>query len=160
MSARYHLHKTSCIFIMGNYSSLLYRFSTYGEKILLNIAFNNWISPPSMFRPSLDLNAKNIKTNKISRPILAPIISLNLSYLGHLVKYFTWQYFVFQDGKKKFDKESEKYYSILEKHLNLSAKKKESHLQDVSTKHVLTQFHIGVEIMIAKLFSSRHAVFR
>lgn len=40
---------------------------------------------------------------------------------------------VFQDGKKKFDKESEKYYSILEKHLNLSAKKKESHLQDVSS---------------------------
>ncbi|KAM4789216.1 rho GTPase-activating protein 42 isoform 1-T1 [Cyanocitta cristata] len=35
-----------------------------------------------------------------------------------------------KDGKKKFDKESEKYYSILEKHLNLSAKKKESHLQD------------------------------
>lgn len=37
-----------------------------------------------------------------------------------------------QDGKKKFDKESEKYYSILDKHLNLSAKKKESHLQEVS----------------------------
>uniref|UniRef100_G3T9R6 Rho GTPase-activating protein 42 n=1 Tax=Loxodonta africana TaxID=9785 RepID=G3T9R6_LOXAF len=34
------------------------------------------------------------------------------------------------DGKKKFDKESEKYYSILDKHLNLSAKKKESHLQE------------------------------
>ncbi|KAF2985457.1 hypothetical protein EK904_000118, partial [Melospiza melodia maxima] len=38
------------------------------------------------------------------------------------------------DGKKKFDKESEKYYSILEKHLNLSAKKKESHLQDADTQ--------------------------
>nr|XP_060460372.1 rho GTPase-activating protein 42 [Panthera onca] len=37
------------------------------------------------------------------------------------------------DGKKKFDKESEKYYSILEKHLNLSAKKKESHLQEADT---------------------------
>uniref|UniRef100_A0A8C0SJ74 Rho GTPase-activating protein 42 n=1 Tax=Canis lupus familiaris TaxID=9615 RepID=A0A8C0SJ74_CANLF len=35
-----------------------------------------------------------------------------------------------KDGKKKFDKESEKYYSILDKHLNLSAKKKESHLQE------------------------------
>lgn len=51
---------------------------------------------------------------------------------------FTWECFVFQDGKKKFDKESEKYYSILEKHLNLSAKKKESHLQDVRTEHTLT----------------------
>ncbi|XP_057255780.1 rho GTPase-activating protein 42 isoform X2 [Pezoporus wallicus] len=39
-----------------------------------------------------------------------------------------------KDGKKKFDKESEKYYSILEKHLNLSAKKKESHLQDADTQ--------------------------
>ncbi|XP_053312489.1 rho GTPase-activating protein 42 [Spea bombifrons] len=35
-----------------------------------------------------------------------------------------------KDGKKKFDKESEKYYSVLEKHLNLSSKKKESHLQE------------------------------
>uniref|UniRef100_A0A8C8SSZ8 Rho GTPase activating protein 42 n=1 Tax=Pelusios castaneus TaxID=367368 RepID=A0A8C8SSZ8_9SAUR len=39
-----------------------------------------------------------------------------------------------KDGKKKFDKESEKYYSILEKHLNLSAKKKESQLQDADTQ--------------------------
>ncbi|NXU57201.1 RHG42 protein, partial [Turnix velox] len=39
-----------------------------------------------------------------------------------------------KDGKKKFDKESEKYYSILEKHLNLSSKKKESHLQDADTQ--------------------------
>ncbi|KAG8136970.1 hypothetical protein E2320_005518, partial [Naja naja] len=38
------------------------------------------------------------------------------------------------EGKKKFDKESEKYYSTLEKHLNLSAKKKESHLQDADTQ--------------------------
>lgn len=39
-----------------------------------------------------------------------------------------------KDGKKKFDKESEKYYSILDKHLNLSAKKKESHLQEADTQ--------------------------
>lgn len=39
---------------------------------------------------------------------------------------------LFQDGKKKFDKESEKYYSVLEKHLNLSSKKKETLLQEVS----------------------------
>lgn len=67
----------------------------------------------------------------------------NQSYFGTFFKlavmfsqmqcWQKWQCFVFQDGKKKFDKESEKYYSILEKHLNLSAKKKESHLQDVST---------------------------
>ncbi|XP_067842489.1 rho GTPase-activating protein 42 isoform X2 [Heptranchias perlo] len=38
------------------------------------------------------------------------------------------------DGKKKFDKESEKYYSILEKHLNLSSRKKEAHLQEADTQ--------------------------
>ncbi|KAE8627679.1 hypothetical protein XENTR_v10007100 [Xenopus tropicalis] len=38
-----------------------------------------------------------------------------------------------KEGKKKFDKESEKYYSILEKHLNLSSKKKESLLQEADT---------------------------
>ncbi|XP_072254742.1 rho GTPase-activating protein 42 [Pyxicephalus adspersus] len=37
------------------------------------------------------------------------------------------------EGKKKFDKESEKYYSILEKHLNLSSKKKEAHLQEADS---------------------------
>ncbi|XP_061484747.1 rho GTPase-activating protein 42 isoform X1 [Rhineura floridana] len=39
-----------------------------------------------------------------------------------------------KEGKKKFDKESEKYYSTLEKHLNISAKKKESHLQDADSQ--------------------------
>ncbi|XP_075448563.1 rho GTPase-activating protein 42 isoform X1 [Ascaphus truei] len=38
-----------------------------------------------------------------------------------------------KEGKKKFDKESEKYNSVLEKHLNLSSKKKESHLQEADT---------------------------
>ncbi|KAG8584633.1 hypothetical protein GDO81_004698 [Engystomops pustulosus] len=38
-----------------------------------------------------------------------------------------------KEGKKKFDKESEKYYTILEKHLNLSSKKKEAHLQEADT---------------------------
>uniref|UniRef100_A0A8C5LU85 Rho GTPase-activating protein 42 n=1 Tax=Leptobrachium leishanense TaxID=445787 RepID=A0A8C5LU85_9ANUR len=38
-----------------------------------------------------------------------------------------------KDGKKKFDKESEKYYAVLEKHLNLSSKKKETHLQEADT---------------------------
>lgn len=36
-----------------------------------------------------------------------------------------------QEAKKKYDKETEKYCGILEKHLNLSSKKKESQLQEV-----------------------------
>lgn len=35
-----------------------------------------------------------------------------------------------KEKKKKFEKESEKYYSLLDKHVNLSAKKKESQLQE------------------------------
>ncbi|XP_073707163.1 rho GTPase-activating protein 42-like [Garra rufa] len=35
-----------------------------------------------------------------------------------------------KEGRKKFDKEAEKYYSSLEKHLNLSTRKKESALQE------------------------------
>ncbi|XP_059564061.1 rho GTPase-activating protein 42 isoform X6 [Myotis daubentonii] len=52
------------------------------------------------------------------------------------------------DGKKKFDKESEKYYSILEKHLNLSAKKKESHLQELLSflQGLFTFYHEGYEL--------------
>uniref|UniRef100_G3W5Z8 Rho GTPase activating protein 10 n=1 Tax=Sarcophilus harrisii TaxID=9305 RepID=G3W5Z8_SARHA len=34
------------------------------------------------------------------------------------------------EEKKKFDKETEKNYSLLDKHLNLSAKKKDAHLQE------------------------------
>ncbi|XP_043927876.1 rho GTPase-activating protein 42 [Protopterus annectens] len=39
-----------------------------------------------------------------------------------------------KEGKKKFDKESEKYYTILEKHLNLSSKKKESQLLEADSQ--------------------------
>ncbi|XP_069572428.1 rho GTPase-activating protein 42 isoform X2 [Brachyistius frenatus] len=39
-----------------------------------------------------------------------------------------------KEGKKKFDKETEKYYSTLERHLNVSSKKKESYLQEADTQ--------------------------
>ncbi|KAK1788298.1 hypothetical protein P4O66_016737 [Electrophorus voltai] len=39
-----------------------------------------------------------------------------------------------KEGKKKFDKETEKYYSLLEKHLNLSSKKKEAFLQEADAQ--------------------------
>ncbi|KPP80166.1 hypothetical protein Z043_100197 [Scleropages formosus] len=38
------------------------------------------------------------------------------------------------EEKKKFDKESEKYYSALEKHLNLSSKKKDTFLQEADVQ--------------------------
>ncbi|KAF6725752.1 Rho GTPase-activating protein 42 [Oryzias melastigma] len=39
-----------------------------------------------------------------------------------------------KDGKKQFDKETERYYSVLEKHLNLSSRKKESQLQEADAQ--------------------------
>lgn len=45
---------------------------------------------------------------------------------------FLFMYFSSQEAKKKYDKETEKYCAVLEKHLSLSAKKKESHLHEVN----------------------------
>ncbi len=46
--------------------------------------------------------------------------------------------FIPQEAKKKYDKETEKYCTVLEKHLSLSAKKKEAHLHEVcSAIHAL-----------------------
>ncbi|XP_014844612.1 PREDICTED: rho GTPase-activating protein 42 isoform X4 [Poecilia mexicana] len=39
-----------------------------------------------------------------------------------------------KEVKKKFDKETEKYYSTLERHLSLSSKKKEAYLQEADTQ--------------------------
>ncbi|XP_061595762.1 rho GTPase-activating protein 42 [Cololabis saira] len=39
-----------------------------------------------------------------------------------------------KEGKKQFDKETERYYSVLEKNLSLSSRKKESHLQEADTQ--------------------------
>lgn len=36
-----------------------------------------------------------------------------------------------QERKKKFEKDGEKFYSMLDRHLHLSSKKKESQLQEV-----------------------------
>ncbi|XP_072287575.1 oligophrenin-1 isoform X2 [Pyxicephalus adspersus] len=39
-----------------------------------------------------------------------------------------------KERKKKFDRDSEKYYSVLDKHLNLSSKKKEAQLQEADVQ--------------------------
>ncbi|XP_060768548.1 oligophrenin-1 [Neoarius graeffei] len=47
-----------------------------------------------------------------------------------LEKFRKDQIGVTKERRKKFEKESEKYYSLLDKHLNLSSKKKETQLQE------------------------------
>ncbi|XP_061472969.1 rho GTPase-activating protein 26 isoform X6 [Rhineura floridana] len=46
-----------------------------------------------------------------------------------------------KEAKKKYDKETEKYCGVLEKHLNLSSKKKESQLQEADNQVDLVQQH-------------------
>ncbi|KAM9729171.1 rho GTPase-activating protein 26-like isoform 2-T2 [Menidia menidia] len=48
-----------------------------------------------------------------------------------------------KEARKKYDKETEKYCAVLEKHLSLSAKKKESHLHEADNQvdHVRQHFY-------------------
>ncbi|XP_053356308.1 rho GTPase-activating protein 42-like isoform X1 [Clarias gariepinus] len=65
-----------------------------------------------------------------------------------LEKFRTEQIGAAKEGKKKFIKESEKYYSSLEKHLNLSSKKRESMLQEADAqinKEKLTYYDASLE---------------
>ncbi|MCJ8740510.1 hypothetical protein PDJAM_G00059830 [Pangasius djambal] len=50
---------------------------------------------------------------------------------------------VAKEAKKKYDKETEKYCAVLEKHLSLSAKKKEAHLHEADNQvdHVRQHFY-------------------
>lgn len=53
---------------------------------------------------------------------------------------FMWIFGVLQEKKKKFEKDGEKYYSQVDKHVNLSAKKKETQLQEVKMVAQLTKW--------------------
>lgn len=52
-------------------------------------------------------------------------------FVCHQNKSSFFLFYLFQEAKKKYDKETEKYCAVLEKHLSLSARKKESHLHEV-----------------------------
>uniref|UniRef100_A0A672LMZ3 Rho GTPase-activating protein 42 n=1 Tax=Sinocyclocheilus grahami TaxID=75366 RepID=A0A672LMZ3_SINGR len=57
-------------------------------------------------------------------------INIHVIYAGNSNLFF----FFLKEGKKKFDKETEKHYMVLEKHLSLSSRKKESLLQEADTQ--------------------------
>ncbi|XP_053316669.1 rho GTPase-activating protein 10 [Spea bombifrons] len=62
------------------------------------------------------------------REIMA--LSITETLIKPLERFRKEQLGAVKEEKKKFDKETEKNYSILDKHLSLSAKKKEPHLQE------------------------------
>lgn len=79
---------------------------------------------------------KKIKRRVSQRAFLSnqwgDVRSRPLVIVKKMVKFtLTLPHFVLQEKRKKFEKDSEKYYSQVDKHLNLSAKKKESQLQEV-----------------------------
>ncbi|KAM9330453.1 rho GTPase-activating protein 10 [Gastrophryne carolinensis] len=64
------------------------------------------------------------------------IMALNISetLVKPLERFRKEQLGAVKEEKKKFDKETEKNYSTLEKHLNMSSKKKEPHLQEADVQ--------------------------
>ncbi|KAI3373159.1 hypothetical protein L3Q82_006490 [Scortum barcoo] len=54
--------------------------------------------------------------------------------ISPLEKFRKEQIGAVKEGKKQFDKETERYYSVLEKHLSLSSKKKESQLHEADSQ--------------------------
>ncbi|XP_053514343.1 rho GTPase-activating protein 10 isoform X2 [Artibeus jamaicensis] len=74
-----------------------------------------------------------------SRPPKA--LSVTETLIKPLEKFRKEQLGAVKEEKKKFDKETEKNYSLIDKHLNLSAKKKDSHLQEADTQVEQTRQH-------------------
>ncbi|XP_060511645.1 rho GTPase-activating protein 10 isoform X5 [Panthera onca] len=61
-------------------------------------------------------------------------LSVTETLIKPLEKFRKEQLGAVKEEKKKFDKETEKNYSLIDKHLNLSAKKKDSHLQETRNR--------------------------
>ncbi|XP_053514344.1 rho GTPase-activating protein 10 isoform X3 [Artibeus jamaicensis] len=68
-------------------------------------------------------------------------LSVTETLIKPLEKFRKEQLGAVKEEKKKFDKETEKNYSLIDKHLNLSAKKKDSHLQEADTQVEQTRQH-------------------
>uniref|UniRef100_A0A8C8R9I2 Rho GTPase activating protein 10 n=1 Tax=Pelusios castaneus TaxID=367368 RepID=A0A8C8R9I2_9SAUR len=73
-----------------------------------------------------------LKNLEEQREILA--LSVTETLIKPLEKFRKEKLGAVKEEKKKFDKETEKNYTSLEKHLNLSAKKKESHLLEADSQ--------------------------
>nr|AAO62074.1 Rho-GTPase-activating protein PS-GAP-c [Mus musculus] len=69
-----------------------------------------------------------LKNLEEQREIMA--LSVTETLIKPLEKFRKEQLGAVKEEKKKFDKETEKNYSLIDKHLTLSARKKDSHLQE------------------------------
>ncbi|XP_055974941.1 rho GTPase-activating protein 10 [Sorex fumeus] len=73
-----------------------------------------------------------LKNLEEQREIMA--LSVTETLIKPLERFRKEQLGAVKEEKKKFDKETEKNYSLIDKHLNLSAKKKDSHLQEADVQ--------------------------
>uniref|UniRef100_A0A8D0GJ52 Rho GTPase activating protein 10 n=1 Tax=Sphenodon punctatus TaxID=8508 RepID=A0A8D0GJ52_SPHPU len=73
-----------------------------------------------------------LKNLEEQREIMA--LSVTETLIKPLERFRKEQLGAVKDEKKKFDKETEKNYSLLDKHLNMSSKKKESQLQEADNQ--------------------------
>ncbi|TNN63475.1 Rho GTPase-activating protein 42 [Liparis tanakae] len=64
----------------------------------------------------------------------SPIQNADDVLISPLERFRKEQIGAVKEGKKQFDKETERYYSVLEKHLSLSSKKKESQLHEADSQ--------------------------
>ncbi|XP_066137285.1 rho GTPase-activating protein 10 isoform X2 [Saccopteryx bilineata] len=80
-----------------------------------------------------------LKNLEEQREIMA--LSVTETLIKPLEKFRKEQLGAVKEEKKKFDKETEKNYSLIDKHLNLSAKKKDSHLQEADVQVEQTRQH-------------------
>ncbi|XP_060634849.2 rho GTPase-activating protein 10 [Anolis sagrei] len=83
--------------------------------------------------------ANFLKNLEEQREIMA--LSVTETLIKPLERFRKEQLGAVKDEKKKFDKETEKNYSLLDKHLNMSAKKKEAQLVEADTLVEQTRKH-------------------
>nr|XP_033796314.1 rho GTPase-activating protein 10 isoform X2 [Geotrypetes seraphini] len=80
-----------------------------------------------------------LKNLEEQREIMA--LNVNETLIKPLERFRKEQLGAMKEEKKKFDKETEKNYSLLDKHLSLSAKKKEPHLHEADGQVEQTRQH-------------------
>lgn len=61
-----------------------------------------------------------------------------------------------KENKKKFDKKTEKFCQSQERFLNMSTKKPENTIQEVSASDNINSNHIGVAVVIISIVSIHH----
>ncbi|XP_038632110.1 oligophrenin-1-like isoform X1 [Scyliorhinus canicula] len=123
---------TSLINAIKNYSSAVVKFSQslngFQFEFIGDTLTDDEINIAESFKEFAEL-LQDVEDERImmiqnsSNLLIKPLETFKKDHIG-----------VAKDRKKKFEKESEKFYSALDRHLGLSSKKKESQLQEADVQ--------------------------